>query len=109
MIVRTWHGAVPLDKSESFREYLIKTGITEAKKTSGNLAVFLYNQTQNEYVHYFMASCWTDLEAIKAFAGDNPHIAVTYPEDAKYGLISDPIVLHHEVASFSQTDEWTRF
>lgn len=32
-----------------------------------------------------------------AFAGDNPIIAVTYPEDDKYGLISDPIVIIQEV------------
>lgn len=35
------------------------------------------------------------------FAGLSPHLAVPYPEDRAYGLISDPIALHHEVSSWS--------
>ncbi len=44
-----------------------------------------------------MVSYWRDMDSVKSFSGPNPQIAVTYPEDDKYGLISDPIVLHHEV------------
>lgn len=99
MIVRSWHGIVPVDKAEVFREYLLATGITEAKATPGNLAAYIYDQSQGDFKHFFMVSYWQDMEAIKAFAGDKPHIAVTYPEDSKFGLISDPIVLHHEVQS----------
>jgi len=32
-----------------------------------------------------------------AYAGNQPTVAVTYPEDDKYGLISDPIVVIQEV------------
>ena len=33
-----------------------------------------------------------------AYAGDKLTIAVTYPDDEKYGLISDPIVILQEVS-----------
>ncbi|MGB8455346.1 MAG: hypothetical protein WCD89_23820 [Anaerocolumna sp.] len=33
------------------------------------------------------------MESVIAYAGSNPIIAVSYPEEEKYGLISDPIVL----------------
>lgn len=97
MIARTWHGAVPIKEAEGFRCYLLNTGIKEAKGLSGNKGAYMYSQLQGEYEHFFMVSYWENIEAVCSFAGPNPHIAVTYPEDSKYGLISDPIVLHHVV------------
>lgn len=97
MIVRSWHGIVPVENAEGFREYILITGVAEAKATLGNLGAFIYNKTQGKFEHFFMVSYWESIESIKAFAGEEPHIAVTYPDDDKYGLISDPIVLHHEI------------
>jgi heme-degrading monooxygenase HmoA len=97
MIVRSWHGIVPKVNSAGFEEYLLRTGVTEAKTTPGNLGVFIHHQTQREYEHFFMVSYWAGWEAVRIFAGPEPHIAVEYPGDAAFGLISDPIVLHHEV------------
>lgn len=99
MIARSWHGAVPIDKAEGFRQYLLKTGIADTESIKGNLGSYMYSQTQDEYEHFFMVSYWTDYDAIRAYAGLNPQIAVTYPEDSEYSLISDPIVLHFEVAN----------
>ena len=39
------------------------------------------------------------MESVIKYAGEHPEIAVTYLEDSKYGLISDPIVILQEVAS----------
>jgi hypothetical protein len=39
------------------------------------------------------------MDGIILYAGENPIIAVTYPDDDKYGLISDPIVIHQEVTT----------
>lgn len=97
MIVRSWHGIVPIDKAEGFSEYILITGIAEAKATVGNLGAYIHHQIQDKFEHFFMVSYWDSMESIKAFAGNTPHIAVTYPEDDKYELISDPIVLHHEI------------
>lgn len=97
MIIRSWHGIVPIEKAEIFRTYLLSTGVAEAKATSGNLGAYIYSQSQNSFEHFFMVSYWDNMESIKGFAGQNPYIAVCYPEDYKFELISDPIVLHHEV------------
>lgn len=102
MILRSWHGIVPLEKADGFRDYLLKTGIAEAMATPGNLAAYMYHITQDTYEHFFMVSYWESMEAVAAFAGDQPHIAVTYPEDYQYELISDPIALHHEIKSMHE-------
>lgn len=36
MIVRTWHGCVPLKHAEGFAEHLNKTGVDHAKSVPGN-------------------------------------------------------------------------
>jgi heme-degrading monooxygenase HmoA len=97
MIVRSWHGIVPVDKAGAFRLHLLHTGVAEAKATPGNLGTFIYSQTHEGWEHFFMVSYWIDMEAVCAFAGLLPHVAVTYPDDEQFDLISDPIVLHHEV------------
>jgi hypothetical protein len=66
MIVRTWHGIVPAEKADGFLDYLLNTGVAEAK------------------------AYWESIDSIRSFAGPKPHVAVTCPEDGKYGLISDP-------------------
>ncbi len=38
-----------------------------------------------------------DLAAVKAFAGEDYHVAVTYPDDEAFELLSDPYVFQHEV------------
>lgn len=97
MIVRTWHGIVPLEKAEGFRTYLLNTGIAESKALPGNRGAYIYSQSQDKFEHFWMVSYWDSIESIHSFAGSNAHISVTYPEDNQYCLISDPIVLHHEV------------
>lgn len=106
MIVRSWHGIVPIKKARGFQDYLIKSGLAEVKAVPGNLGAYIHRQSQDEYEHFFMVSYWIDMEAIKAFAGDNPNIAVTYPEDDKYDLVSDPLVLHHTVLSIPDKLPW---
>ena len=90
-------GLSPLKKQGLFDCHLLHTGVAEAKATPGNLGAFIYSQPQENWEHFFMVSYWIDLEAICAFAGLLPHVAVSYPGDAQFGLISDPVVLHHEV------------
>ncbi len=46
-----------------------------------------------------MCTLWDKMESVVLYAGENPEIAVTYPKDGKYDLISDPIVIHQEVKS----------
>jgi heme-degrading monooxygenase HmoA len=99
MIARTWHGIVPIKNAERFRNHLLKTGITEAVATSGNCGAYIYQQSQDDWEHFFMISYWKDFDSIAAFAGSDPDTAVCYPDDCAFGLISDPIVIHHEVNS----------
>jgi hypothetical protein len=97
MISRTWHGLVPLEKKESFSAYLEITGVKDAVELAGNKGAFVKIVDQGDYSHFFLCTLWETKEDILAYAGENPTIAITYPEDEKFGLISDPIVIHQAV------------
>ncbi len=99
LISRTWHGAVPLEHGDAFAVYLEKTGIQGSRSIAGNAAAYVNRVEQDGHSHFFLCTLWSSWEAVRAFAGDTPEIAVTYPEDAKYALISDPIVIHQEVTT----------
>lgn len=99
MISRTWHGCVPIQHKEGFYRYELITGVEETKNTLGNIETYLKVVDQGEYSHFFLCSIWKDMKSIKNFAGNNPEVAVTYPKDVEFELISDPLVILQEVTS----------
>lgn len=101
MIVRTWHGCVPRRHEAGFAAHLEQTGVQHSRSIAGNLGAFVRQEEQGEWTHFFLATYWVDLEAVKAFAGDNYHVAVTYPDDEQFELLSDPYVLQHEVSEIA--------
>ncbi|MCY0583096.1 hypothetical protein, partial [Klebsiella pneumoniae] len=54
-------------------------------------------ENQGEWAHFFLSTYWQDLAAVKAFAGEDYHVAVTSPDDEAFELLSDPYVFQHEV------------
>jgi len=97
MIVRTWHGAVPLKYAERFAKHLDKTGVRHSMSIPGNKGAFVRSEIQGAWAHFFLATYWQDLESVKAFAGEHYHVAVTYPDDEAFELLSDPYVFQHNV------------
>ncbi len=97
MISRTWHGIVPIKYKNEFEKYEYATGVKDALATEGNRGAYLKVVAHGDYAHFFLCTIWDDMSSVTAYAGDNAIIAVTYPEDEKYGLISDPIVIMQEI------------
>ncbi|CAH5648774.1 hypothetical protein AI2983V1_2653 [Enterobacter cloacae] len=102
MIVRTWHGCVPIQHGDGFAAHLEITGVAHSKSISGNLGTYVRRERQGEWEHFFLATYWRDLSSIKAFAGENFHVAVTYPDDEQFELLSDPYVFQFEVSEMNE-------
>lgn len=97
MFSRTWHGIVPLKMRAAFEYYEYQTGVKDTLAIPGNRGAFLKIVEQGDYAHFFLCTKWDSMASMIAYAGQEPAIAVTYPEDEHYGLISDPIVIIQEV------------
>jgi hypothetical protein len=99
MIVRTWHGCVPVKHASGFDEHLQVTGVKHSQGVQGNLGAFVRRETQGEWEHFFLATYWQNIESVIDFAGQDYHMAVTYSDDECFELMSDPYVFHHEVSA----------
>ena len=98
MISRTWHGLVPIHMKDAFEKYEYETGVKDSLSIEGNKGAYLKIVEQGEYAHFFLCTKWDTMDSVIAYAGHEPTIAVTYPEDENFGLISDPIVILQEVS-----------
>jgi heme-degrading monooxygenase HmoA len=101
MIARLWHGRVPTAKAEAYRAFLNSRAIPDYRSVAGNLSVHVLERREGEVTHFITLTFWQDLEAIRAFAGDELERAKYYPEDTGFLLEFEPGVVHYEVAGSS--------
>lgn len=97
MIARMWHGKVPEEKSRSYHNYLLETGLKDYQEIDGNKGVFLLKREEGEITHFYTFSFWDNIDSIKKFAGEDYTKARYYPADKNYLLEFEPLVLHFEV------------
>ena len=97
MIARIWRGAVRREDSDAYADYMRGTGLREYRETAGNRGAYMLRREEGELTEFVMFTLWDSLEAVKAFAGDDPERAVFYPEDERYLVERDLTVQHFEV------------
>jgi heme-degrading monooxygenase HmoA len=98
MIARIWRGTTAADRAAEYLEYLKRTGIAEYRATHGNHGVTALMRTRDGRTQFTLISYWDSLDAVKAFAGDQPEVAVFYPEDDDFLVDRELVVEHHDVA-----------
>ena len=98
MIARIWRGAVAQANGDAYAEYMDGTGMTGYTKTPGNRGAWMLRRDLDGKTEFVMFTLWESMEAIQAFAGDRPEVAVFYPEDDRYLVEPEETVSHYEVA-----------
>ncbi len=68
-----------------------------SEETPGKLGAYIRRETQGGWEHFFLANYWKNIEAVKAFAGEEYPIAVTYLDDEQFELLSDPCAFQHNI------------
>ncbi|HEY5745222.1 MAG TPA: antibiotic biosynthesis monooxygenase [Chryseolinea sp.] len=81
MITRIWHGRTALKNAASYLQFLLHEGTREYLQTPGNLSVKVWQKMEADCCHFWTVTEWTDIEAIKKFAGEDYGKAKYYPED----------------------------
>src|SRR5437016_2116398 len=98
MIARIRRGITLKEKSDDYLAYLHETGLKDYAKTSGNRGVTVLRREQGEHCDIMLISLWESMEAVRAFAGENPERSVYYPEDDQFLLQMEPLVRHYDVS-----------
>jgi heme-degrading monooxygenase HmoA len=73
--------------------------VKEYAETPGNRGVYLLRRDAEGLARFTIVSLWESMDAVKAFAGEDPERAVYYPEDDDYLVDREDTVEHHEVVS----------
>lgn len=95
MIVRTWSGRVPLAHADLFHAHLLATGVADYRAQPGCHEVRLWRADEGAIARFTLVSIWSDMDAIRTYAGDEPEVAVLYPDDERFELVPDRVVEHH--------------
>ena len=103
MIARTWHGAVPIAKSEKYLELMRNVAIPDYKRTPGNRGAYVLHREEGDVVHFVMLTYWDSLEAVSGFAGRDVSVAKYYDFDVDYLIELEPTVQHHQVFDTTTT------
>jgi len=98
MIARIWRGITLADRADAYIAHLRETGLKDYANTPGNRGVTVLRRIQGEHSEIMLVSLWDSMDAVRAFAGENPDRSVYYPEDENYLLEMEPLVRHYEVA-----------
>lgn len=97
MITRVWRGITLKEKADDYLNHLRDTGLKHYAETPGNLGVTVLRRNQGEHCEIVLISHWESMEAVRAFAGENPEKSVYYPEDEHYLLQMEPLVRLYDV------------
>ncbi|HET7461618.1 MAG TPA: antibiotic biosynthesis monooxygenase [Longimicrobium sp.] len=99
MIARVWRGEVRADDANAYARYLRATGEPDCRTLPGNRGVLILRRDGEERTEFVFVSFWSDMAAIRAFAGEDVERARYYPEDERYLLALDPHVRHFDVTT----------
>ena len=83
--------------AESYLSHQAGTGVRDYRATAGNLGVLVLSRPVGDLVEVVTLSLWTSMDAVRAFAGDEPEKARFYPGDDAFLVEKDLHVEHHEV------------
>jgi len=97
MIARTWRGATRAADAIEYADYVRQTGVAAYRATPGNRGAYLLYRIAGERAEFLAVSLWDDLDAIRAFAGEDVTRAVFYPDGDRYLIQADERADHWEV------------
>lgn len=98
MIMRIWRGITPKQQADAYLEHLRHTALHTLREQPGQRGAWVLQRVQGDSCEFQLLSLWDSLDAVRAFAGDQPERAVYFAEDDKFLLDMEPLVRLYEVA-----------
>ena len=97
MIVRAWRGYASATAPEAYPKHLLESVRPKLDLLAGFRGLSLFRRRIGEEVEYLVLTHWESMDAIRAFAGNEPERAVVEPE-ARAALVRfDDRVTHYDV------------
>jgi heme-degrading monooxygenase HmoA len=99
VILREWRAEIRRPLRDEYIDYVTATGVAAYRATPGNLgASIAVRDLDDERSEIVTLSWWTDMQAIRAFAGADCERARYFPQDDRFLLTRPEHVLHYNTA-----------
>lgn len=104
IILRRWTGKVATERAAEYAKYMAETGAEEIETADGNLGhQITLRDLQNGTTEITALSWWRNMEAVRAFAGDDCERARYFTVDEIYLVEKPDTVEHHVVVAHEYT------
>ena len=99
MIVRVWRGYSAVTDGDAYPRHLLETVQPKLEQLPGFRGLYLLRHQGMEEIEFLVFTLWDSMDAVRAFAGNQPELAVVEPEARAALLRFDSTVAHYEVLS----------
>ncbi len=89
MFLRTWQGQTKREDGDAYETFMRERAAPDYGAINGLINLYFTRRDEDDISHFLLVTIWDSIDAIKAFAGDDPTKAKYYPEDAQYLLAQD--------------------
>ncbi len=97
MVVRSWRGYAAASESQAYPKLLLQSVRPKLEQLAGFQGLYLFRRQGQEEVEFCVLTLWESMDAVRAFAGDQPEQAVVEPEARAVLVRFDASVSHYEV------------
>jgi len=97
MIARVWHGSTRPGDADRYVSHLQQNVLPELQKIDGFQGVQLLRRARGDRVDFCVITTWSSLDAICAFSGSDPEVAVVAPEAQAILTAFDRRAAHYDV------------
>ncbi|HET6913048.1 MAG TPA: hypothetical protein VFH71_06860 [Rhodanobacteraceae bacterium] len=97
MIMRIWRGITPREQGDAYLEHLQQTALPSLADRPGQRGAWVLRRVQGDRCEFQLLTLWDSMDALRAFAGNEPERAIYFAEDDKFLLDMEPLVRLYEV------------
>jgi heme-degrading monooxygenase HmoA len=98
VIIRTWRGRTLPESAAAYEKHVTDTVFPRLKQLEGYIGGRVLRRDLGREVEFMVMTEWATRDAIRAFAGDTPDVAVVEPAARRVLTAYDRHVEHFEVA-----------
>ena len=97
MLVRAWRGYAAVTEAQAYPRHLLHSVRPQLERVTGFRGFYLLRRRAGDEIEFLVLTLWDSMDAVRAFAGEQPEVAVVEPE-ARAALVHfDETVSHYEV------------
>lgn len=99
MLIRAWRGVAAVAEAQAYPRHLLQSVRPQLERLAGFRGLYLLRRRDGDEMEFLVLTLWDSMDAVRAFAGEHPEVAVVESEARAALLRFDERVTHYEVVA----------